>query len=113
MKLKARMIGSATALIAFVALMLYRSALINSSECQVDPKCVKAELIGLLGWIAGLYLAIELVIAPESAILVILRNALPGGKLSPSWYRVSGVFGTGVMLVMIYVTLMQILGSTP
>ena len=113
MKKKVQIICSAIAFIAFIALMLYRSALINSSECAVDPKCLKAEIVGVMGWMAGLYLAIELVIAPETSILFIIQNGLPGGKLSSEWYRASGVVGIFIMLTMLYITFTQILGSTP
>jgi hypothetical protein len=113
MKKSVKTICSAIAFIAFIALMLYRSALISSSECAVDPKCLKAEIVGVMGWIAGLYLAIELVIAPETSILVIIQNGLPGGKLSSESYRASGVVGIFIMLTMLYTTVTQIIGGKP
>jgi hypothetical protein len=113
MKKKVQAICSTVALIAFVALGLSRSAFINSSECKVTPVCYKAEYAWLLGLMAGLYLAVELLIAPKSSILFIIRDALPGGKLSTEWYRASGLFGIIVMLLMIYIAIMQIAGSSP
>jgi hypothetical protein len=74
---------------------------------------LKAEYVGLLGWIAGIYLALEIIIAPESAALVVFRNAVRGGKLSLEWYRVSGIVGVIIMLIMMYMTVMQIVGSSP
>jgi hypothetical protein len=113
MKRKVQTICSAIAFIAFIALAFDRSALGSSSDCTVDLKCLKAEVVGAMGWIAGLYLAIELVIAPETSILFIIRNGLPGGKLSSEWYRASGIVGIIIMLTMMYITVTQIVGPNP
>ena len=113
MKKKVQTICSAIAFITFIALMLYSSALISSSECRINPECLKAEVVELVGWTAGLYLAIELVIAPESSILAVIRNGLPGGKPSSDWDRASGIVGTIIMLIMMYITVTQIFGGKP
>jgi len=79
-----------------------------SGECDTGTLChlVIPVFIGLV----GLYISLELLIAPESAALYTLRKTLSRGRTSPEEGRVAGVFGTILMLLILYWSVTQLFG---
>ncbi len=110
MKLRIKVICSALATMTWFILAFYRSMSISSGEFEIDS--VQVSLLGLALGLVGLYIGVELLIAPESAALYILYNtALPRWfHLSSSSARIAGILAIGGALLMGYSSLVHLFG---
>lgn len=113
MKIKVKTVCSAFAFIAWCGLLMRWNTLIKSGECSPMTECD-------LGWVivaslVGLYLGLELLVAPESAALYLLTNLVFRGrfKLSPVEARLGGVIFLIATLFILYSAVAQLVGFRP
>ncbi len=111
MKIKVKTYCSAIAVAVWCILVYQRSALGMSGKCDSGTLCDPVTLI--LISLVGLYIFLELLIAPESAALYILGKTLSRGRTSPGDARAAGVFGTIMMFLILYWSVTQLFGPHP
>ncbi len=109
-KFRVKVACSALAIVMWLILASYRSQSISLGEYGIYS--VQVSLIGIALGLVGLYIGGELLIAPESAALYILYNAvLPRWfHLSPTSARVSGLLGIFAPLLIGYSSFIPLSG---
>ncbi len=108
MKIKMKTGCSAIAVVTWCVLVFRRGGLISSGKCEMGTPCDLALLIVMS--LVGLYIFLELLVAPESAALYILSKAIRRGRSSSDGARAAGVFGAICMLVILCWSVLQLFG---
>lgn len=111
MKIKVKTICSVIAVVAWCVLVYQRSALGMSGKCDTGTPCDPVTLI--LISLAGLYISLELLIAPEFAALYILSKTLSRGRTSPREARGGGFLGAIMWLLILCWGISQLFGPHP
>ena len=111
MKIKVKTICSVIAVIAWLILIYQRSALGMSGKCDSGTLCDLATSISIS--LVGLYISLELLIAPESAAIYLLSKTLSRGRSSPEGGWVLGLLGMIAWSLVLYGSVTELLGPHP
>ena len=111
MKIKVKTICSVIAVIAWLILIYQRSALVSSGNCDAGAPCDLATSISIS--LVGLYISLELLIAPKFAAIYLLSNTLSRGRSSPEGGRILGLLGVITWSIVLYGSVSQLFGTHP
>ena len=111
MKLSVKTTFSFAAFVGWCVLVYQRSALGMFGKCDTGTLCDPVTLIAIS--LVGLYISLELLIAPESAALYIISKTLSRGCSSPGEARAGGVLGALVWLPILFWGATQLFRLTP
>lgn len=111
MMVKVKMACSAIAVVAWCILIYQRSALISSGECDSGTLCDLEATIFIS--LVGLYISLELLIAPESTALYLLSKTLSRGRSSPGEGRIGGLLGVIFWSLILYGSVLPLFGTHP
>jgi hypothetical protein len=110
MKPSVKTIISVAALVGWVLLVHQRSALFSSGSCDAGASCDLVTSISIS--LVGLYISLELLIAPQSAALYLLSKTLSRGRASPEGGRVLGLLGMIAWSLVLFWSVSQLLRFT-
>jgi hypothetical protein len=106
MKIKVKTICSVITVVAWCALVYQRSALFSSGNCDAGAPCDLATSISLS--LVGLYISLELLIAPKSAAIYLLSKTLSRDRSSPEGGRILGLLGVIAWSIVLYGSVSQL-----
>lgn len=108
MKIKFKTICSVIAVAAWLMLIYQRSAVFSSGDCHPGAPCDLVTSISIS--LVGLYISLELLIAPESAAIYLLSKTLSRGRSSPEEGRMLGLLGVIAWSLVLVWSVSQLFG---